>query len=192
MSGSDEAVFNRNRQGFLVMDCRQAQTFLALVVGQDHADARAEGAVSEHVEHCAVCQSFQRQLRVSQSALVEARLVPDSRRRLWPRVAERLAGLTCRPQFARFNIWVPTTIAAAACLLLVAVASQELQYRSDGYLSSAFSRQPEPRDLFQTDPEFAANRGELPSAVDLHRWRDRHSPDAGSGELLPAMNRPRR
>jgi hypothetical protein len=155
------------------MDCRQAQSLVALMVGQDHADANLEGAVQQHVLQCASCRKFHSELVASQSLLGEARLYSDSRRRLWPQVAERLAELDRRPRFARFNVWVPTVVTAAACLLLVTVATLETQRPQGGILPGMVWQQPASRDLFLSDPEFSMHRGELPTADDLARWRRR-------------------
>jgi hypothetical protein len=78
-------------------------------------------------------------------------------------VAACIAEWERRPQFARFNVWVPSFAAAAACLLLVAV----------GLMEPA----PPARDLFKSDPMFAANRGQLISVEDLNRWQDLQSPE---------------
>lgn len=142
------------------MDCRQAQSFLALMVGQDHNDSAGEQHVRQHVTHCASCRRFHQDIGTAQVSLSEAGLQVQTRRHLWPRVAERLAELDRHPQFARFNVLVPTSVATVACLLLVAVTLLEPQQNSSAS-----------RDLFRTDPSFAATRGELPSQADLQRWQ---------------------
>lgn len=173
------------------MDCRQAQSLAALSVGQDHADPAIERALHQHLGECADCRRFHRQLIVSQAVLVECRVHPASRSRLWPRVAERLAELEQRPQFLRFNVWLPTSAAAAACLLLMTVAMVEVQRRDDAVARPVAARL-ESRDLFRTDPVFASNRGGLPSDNDLERWRRRLVEDMPGEfndlEVQPARN----
>ncbi len=138
--------FERVESGVSRMDCRQSQSFLALMVGQDHADSAAECLVRQHVVGCPSCRKFHAELLASQAALADSRIQVGARRQLWPRVAERLAELECRPQFARFNVWVPTAVAAAACLLLVAVAAVEMQRRDDSLFRSMAGNRPAVRD----------------------------------------------
>lgn len=173
------------------MDCRQAQPLLALLIGQDQSEDDIEAGVLEHVARCGACQQFQRQLMVSQEALAEARVYSETPRRLWPRLAERLAELERSPQFARFNVWVPTLAAAAACLLLISVASLETRRGDYSVFPGMAWENTTTRDLFQTDPEFTAHRGELPTAADLQRWRRRqlemNQPDMQTVKGPPAI-----
>ena len=157
------------------MDCRQSQALMALAVGQDHPAPDAESALHQHLEHCPGCRQVRRQLLKSQQALLESRLQPDPRRRLWPRIAE-LAELEQRPQFARFNVLVPSAVAAAACLLLVSVTLLEVSHR------------PPTRDLFVSDPAFNAQHGKLPTDEDLERWRRRRT--EGFSQELPVLAPP--
>lgn len=161
------------RCGVQVMDCRQAQSLMALMVGQDHGDSQSVDGLERHVEHCAACQKFHQDLQVSQSVLQEARLQVVFRRRVWPSVAARLSEAERTPRFARFNVWVPTAVATAACLLLVSVALFEVQRRNaELFPGMAWQGSPS-RDLFQTDPQFSASHGNLPSEADFERWLNR-------------------
>lgn len=165
------------------MDCRQAQSFLALMVGQDHNDSAGEQHVRQHVTQCASCRRFHQDIGTAQVSLSEAGLQVQTRRHLWPRVAERLAELDRRPQFARFNVLVPTSVATVACLLLVAVTLLDTQQNPSGS-----------RDLFRSDPSFAASRGELPSQADFQRWQQRQRNDFSmqQPELQQARDQVRR
>jgi hypothetical protein len=87
-------------------------------------------------------------------------------------VAACLAEWERRPQFARFNVWVPSCAAVAACLLLVSVAVLEVDQQTSRFLPSVVLDQPwASRDLYETDPNFAADRGEVISSRDIARWR---------------------
>lgn len=148
------------------------------MVGQDHGDAHSAEGLERHAGQCAACQKFQLDLQVSQTVLQEARLEVTFRRQLWPSVAARLSEFERSPRFARFNVWVPTTVAAAACLLLVSVALVEVQRRNAELFPGAVWQNmawqnSAKRDLFRTDPAFNSTHGELPSEADFERWLSR-------------------
>uniref|UniRef100_A0A7C2K259 Zf-HC2 domain-containing protein n=1 Tax=Schlesneria paludicola TaxID=360056 RepID=A0A7C2K259_9PLAN len=156
------------------MDCRQIQSVLALVVGQDPCDPADEQAVRAHLSNCPACRRFRQDLKVSHTALLESRTQPQFRRGLWPQVAACLADWESRPQFARFNVWVPSVAAVVACLLLVSVAALEVDHHSQQWLPSLVQeRTAPPRDLFN-DPDFSHNRGRLLSRDDVRRWYELH------------------
>lgn len=172
------------------IDCRTARTLVALQVGHDLPDAASLRSVTAHVEECSVCRAWQQQLLASQTVLTESRLMFEPHGKLWPRVAACLTEWERRPQFARFNVWIPTVVATAACLLLVAVATLEMQRHNGGLSLEMVWQSPSPRDLFRTDPAFAANHGQFPSAEDVQRWRWRGAGlDSRGLELQPARNR---
>jgi hypothetical protein len=163
-----------------MMDCRQAQSVLALAVGQDGCDPVAEDAVRAHLAACPQCRKVQRDMEAAHAALLESRSQPRFRHGLWPQVAACIAEWERRPQFARFNVWVPSFAAAAACLLLVTV----------GLLQPS----PPSRDLFKSDPMFASDRGHLISVEDLARWQDLQSPglqQAGRPVVAPRLEQQR-
>jgi len=154
------------------MDCRQVQSVLALAVGQDACDPAAEQTVRAHLAACPVCRRTQRDLETAHAALLESRTQPAFRRGLWPQVAACLAEWERRPQFARFNVWVPSLAAVAACLLLVSVAVFEVDQHTGRLLPSVVLDQPSAsRNLYDSDPNFAADRGKVISARDIARWQ---------------------
>lgn len=156
------------------MNCRHVQSLLSLAVGQDAADPTAEESIRVHLASCAVCSQVQRNLEAAHLALLESRTQPRLRRGLWPQVAACIADWERRPQFARFNVWVPSCAAVAACVLLVSVAVLEVD-ETHRWLPSVVMDRPEQRNLFVTDPDFASDRGQVISAEDISRWRQQDS-----------------
>lgn len=170
------------------MDCRQVQSVLALAVGQDLSDVTTLEAVREHVGRCPACQRLEQQFAVAHAALLDSRTVPRLRRGLWPQVAQCIADWDRRPQFARFNVWVPSLAAVAACVLLVTVAVLEVDQSGPQWLSGVRAEQSASasRNLFATDPRFAKSRGDFLSPQDVARWRQFQSP------TQPVQSRPYR
>lgn len=162
------------------MDCQQAEATLSLWVGSDLDDADHAQLLHSHLEVCPRCRRRSQEFVAAHTALQEARvrpleegLPPDSSS-LWPRVKARLVEWESRPQFAKFNVWVPTVVATAACSVLVLVALVELQRKMERW-SSAPSLIAQPwgaqDDLFRSDPMFASSRGRALSRDDLERWQ---------------------
>lgn len=165
------------------MNCRQAQTYLALAAGQDLEDDSIEPQLRVHLKGCPGCRQQAGHLSEVPAILSEARLSLAQSPRLWPRVSAALAELDRKPQFARFNVWVPSTMAAAACGLLFGVAMLEVNQDSGSLLSRLSPPAVQKRDLFRTDPQFATTRGQFPSEGDVQRW-------TGKNELPPALREP--
>lgn len=153
------------------MDCRQMQPLLALMVGQDLPDSDLERSVTQHLQQCPACRERRQSLAMSRSVLLDAQRSVRVRGGLWPRIAARLPQYDRRRQLARFNVWVPTAVAALACTLLVAVAAVEV-HRKVNPQSAAFVRglEPRSRNLFDSDPTFAKSRGQLINANDVAHW----------------------
>lgn len=167
------------------MDCRQMQPLLALMVGQDLPDTGLEHAVTQHLQQCPACRERRQSLAMSRSVLLDAQPLVRYRGGLWPRIAARLPQYDRRRQLARFNVWVPTAVAALACSLLVAVAAVEIQRKvnpqAGGYVRGV---QPPARNLFVSDPTFAKSHGKLIDANDVANWNQTQ------GETLqPARHR---
>lgn len=171
------------------MDCRQAKHWIALIAGQDPTDSQVAAGVQQHLRSCPACRDYHESCGQTLSVLADSRRVPDPRRRLWPAVARRLAELDVQPPFLRFNVWIPTALASAACLFLVSVAMLEIQRESAR--SSQWQAASE-RDLFQSDPKFNTNRGQLPNRTDFVRWGlkpgDQVPQDFNRLELRPARS----
>jgi hypothetical protein len=145
------------------MDCRQAESLLALWAGNDLDEIDPARQVQAHLDACEHCRQRSREFVVAHTALQEARCDAPDLCNLWPRVKARLVEWERSPRFAKFNVWVPTAVAAVACSLLVFVASVEVQRK--------LQRQPA-RDLFRDDENLARSRGQLVSPYDLERWRE--------------------
>lgn len=154
------------------MDCRQIQPLLALSVGQDLPDSTFERSVNLHLQQCPACRERRQALVMSRAVLQDAQRTAYPRGGLWPRVATQLARLDRRQPLARFNVWVPTAVAALACSLLVMVAAVEVQRKvSPGSAPLVRSLQPQSRDLFRTEPKFVKSNGRLITEEDVAHWR---------------------
>ncbi len=151
----------------MTMHCEQAHAALALWVGQDLTDVADQRALDEHLAGCPQCRSEQVAFVAAQRVLREAQQPSVRPAGLWPKVSARLTAWDKRPQYQRFNVWVPTVAAALACSVLVGVAIYEVQQRvTESEMLAAQSR-----NLFLTDPEFAASNGRVISPQDVHRWQ---------------------
>lgn len=168
------------------MDCRQIQPLLALAVGQDLPDETFERSVTLHLQQCPSCRERRQALAMSRAVLQDAQRSARSTGGLWPRIAVQLARLERRPPLARFNVWVPTAVAALACSILVTVAAIEVHQKvSSGSAPLVRSVQPTPRNLFISDPAFSRSRGQMLSEEDVAQWRQ------SQGESLkPASYQP--
>lgn len=168
------------------MDCRQIEPLLALSVGQDLPDSTFERTVTLHLQQCPACRERRQALSMSRAVLQDAQRTVRSTGGLWPRVAIQLARLERRPPLARFNVWVPTAVAALACSLMVTVAAIEVTRKVNSQ-STAFARPLESRsrNLFVDDPTFARSRGRLINQRDLAEWRQ-----SQSESLQPASYQP--
>jgi hypothetical protein len=149
------------------MDCQQAESLLALWVGNDLDHAEQSRLLQMHLEACPHCRQRSLEFVVAETALQEARVngtdgVASESSSLWPRVKARLLEWERCPHFAKFNVWVPTAIATVACSLLVMVASIEVQRRVQG----------QARNLFVSDPDFNSSRGSRLTREDFERWQD--------------------
>ena len=96
--------------------------------------------------------------------------------RCWSRGRSRsfgaVSGRRSRPALRNGNVWVPSFAAVAACVLLVSVAVLEVDRHGSRWLPSVvLDPADQPRDLFLTDPDFAAHRGQVISAEDIARWQ---------------------
>ncbi len=154
------------------MDCRQIQPLLALSVGQDLPDSTFERSVTLHLQQCPACRERRQALVMSRAVLQDAQRMARPTGGLWPRVAARLARLDRRPPLARFNVWVPTAVAALACSLLVTVAAVEVHRKvHPGAAPLVRSLPQKDRDLFVSEPSFVKSNGRLISEEDMAHWR---------------------
>ncbi len=154
------------------MDCRQIQPLLALSVGQDLPDSTFELSVTVHLQQCPACRQRRQALVMSRAVLQDAQRTVQPSVGLWPKVAVRLARLDRRAPLARFNVWVPTAVAALACSILVTVAAVEVHRKvSPGAAPLVRSLEPKSRNLFHSDPTFVKSNGRLISDEDMAQWR---------------------
>lgn len=148
------------------------QPLLALSVGQDLPDSTLERSVTLHLQQCPACRERRQALVMSRAVLQDAQRMSRPAGGLWPRVAMQLARLDRRPPLARFNVWVPTAVAALACSILVTVAAVEVGRKvNPGAAPLVRSLQPKPRDLFKSEPSFVKSSGRLISEDDVAQWR---------------------
>lgn len=154
------------------MDCRQIQPLLALSVGQDLPDAGLERTVSLHLQQCPACRERRQALAMARAVLQDSQRTARSLGGVWPRVAAQLARFDRRAPLARFNVWVPTAVAALACGILVAIAAIEV-HRKVNPNTTVLVRPfvPPSRNLFESDPTFVKSHGRLINEEDLAHWR---------------------
>ncbi len=154
------------------MDCRQIQPLLALSVGQDLPDVGLDRTVGLHLQQCPVCRERRQALAMSRAVLQDAQRTARSTGGLWPRVSAQLARLDRRAPLARFNVWVPTAVAALACGILMTIAAVEI-HRKVNPNATVFVRPLEPRsrNLFESDPAFVRSQGRLINEEDIAQWQ---------------------
>ena len=168
------------------MDCQQIQPLLALAVGQDLPDGDCERTVTLHLQQCPNCREHRQALAMARSVLQDAQPTVRLGGGLWPRISAQLAECQNRRPLARFNVWVPTVVAAMACGILVAIAALEISKKVNPQTTVFIrSMQAPTRNLFDTDPTFSKSHGRLISEQDVAAWRQ------SQGELVqPARYQP--
>lgn len=154
------------------MDCRQIQPLLALAVGQDLPDEGCEQTVLLHLQQCPACRERRQALAMARSVLQDAQPMARIGGGLWPRISAQLTDHRNHRPLARFNVWVPTVVAAMACSILVGIAALEISKRVNPQ-TTVFIRsiQSPSRNLFDTDPAFSQSHGRLISEQDVAAWR---------------------
>jgi predicted anti-sigma-YlaC factor YlaD len=122
------------------MNCRQAKLEIALCVGEDLTDADRREQLRRHLTGCPECRTHFKQLKGMFQVLEEAeeQQTYDSADSLWPSLAGRLGQPRPRRQGPRFNGWVPFSVMAAACVLLMIV--METQPSDDTVISGWMGR----------------------------------------------------
>jgi hypothetical protein len=112
------------------MNCKQAKTQVALMIGND-LEPRALEDVRTHLGQCVGCRQHFEQLS---SALEVLQAPPRSwnpeHESLWPKLSTRLASSTAGQKPHRLSGWAPTLAVAAACLAMFWVVSS--QWPADG------------------------------------------------------------
>lgn len=101
------------------MNCREAKTELALLVGNDLPDPADREALKRHVSTCPTCRAQYRQLKQAFSVLEqsEKECTYETRDSLWPAVSARLTKRRSEPQL-NLRKWWPLGSFLAACLLV--------------------------------------------------------------------------
>jgi hypothetical protein len=201
-----------------LLSCREARAWVALAAGHDLPDADEQQRLAMHLRECAACRRFQLEMAASQRVLATvaaAGIGPDSSAAtktsrksaspVWDRVGPRLARLPRRNSGLfggasssvvdrpRFNGWLPATVVAAACLMIVVAAANPYLsgrgVRLDQFGASANLHE---RNLFETDenfanaplqnPAFNMPIGVMPAGADPKVFR-------GEWTVLPSANR---
>lgn len=122
------------------MNCRQAKTEIALCVGEDLTDANRRERLRQHLSGCPECRGHFKRLKGMFRVLEQAeeQRTYDSADSLWPNLRSRLGQPRPRLQGPRFNGWVPFSVMAAACVLLMIV--METQPTADTVIYSGMAR----------------------------------------------------
>ena len=107
------------------MNCSQARSGLALLVGQD-LDDKGRLDLERHLAVCPCCRHARQQLEQVMSVLQVANAgeSPDLSDSLWPDLSERIRVRQRYRRQERFNGWVPALAVTAACLTIVVFASR--------------------------------------------------------------------
>jgi hypothetical protein len=109
------------------MNCRQAKREIALCVGEDLTDADRREKLRHHLTGCPECRTHYKRLKGMFHVLeqAEGQRTYDSADSLWPALVGRLGQPRSPLQGPRFNGWVPFSVMAAACVLLMIVMEMQ-------------------------------------------------------------------
>ena len=119
------------------MNCRQAKLDIALCVGEDLTDADRREKLRQHLTGCRECRSHLKRLKGMFHVLekAEGQQTYDSADSLWPELVGRLGHPRPKSPGPHFNGWVPFSVMAAACVLLMIV--MEMQPETNTAVSSS-------------------------------------------------------
>ncbi len=201
-----------------LLSCREARAWVALAAGHDLPDADEQQRLAMHLRECAACRRFQLEMAESQRVLATVaaagvgldsssttKTTRKSTSPVWDRVGPRLARLPRRngglfgyasssvADRPRFNGWLPASVVAAACLMIVvAAANPYLSGRGVRLDQFGASTNLHERNLFETDENFAnaplqnpalnGPIGVMPAGADPKVFR-------GEWTVLPSANR---
>lgn len=109
------------------MNCRQAKRDIALCVGEDLTDADRRQKLRHHLTGCPECRAHFKRLKGMFHVLeqAECQQTYDTTDSLWPGLVGRLGRPRPPLQGPRFNGWVPFSVMAAACVLLMIVMEMQ-------------------------------------------------------------------
>lgn len=124
------------------MNCRHAKMEIALCVGEDLTDADRREQLRQHLTGCRECRAHFKRLKGMFQVLEQAeeQQTYDTADSLWPSLSGRLGQPRTRRQGPRFNGWVPFSVMAAACILLMIV--MQTQPTENTYISGWMVRNP--------------------------------------------------
>jgi len=159
---------------------------IALCVGEDLTDADRRENLRHHLARCPECRAHFKRLKGMFHVLEQAdeQRTYDSTGSLWPGLMSRLGQPRPRMQGPRFNGWVPFSVMAAACVLLMIV--METQPTPDTAISNSIGRGVGVLDAgipFHQDPS------REPPAVDHRQESDVFDP-TGQPAATPVDGRP--
>ena len=114
------------------MNCREARTEIALLVGNDLEDASARELLRQHVSGCPECRQYYRQMKQSFKVLEQADKSEtyETRESLWPAVSQRLQHR--RPEAPSRRQWWPIATFLAACVVVVAIINAPMPQHAPG------------------------------------------------------------
>lgn len=122
------------------MNCRQAKREIALCVGEDLTDADRRAELRGHLTGCPDCREHLKRLKGMFQVFerAEGQQTYDCADSIWPGLSGRLGQPRPRLPGPRFNGWVPFSVMAAACVLLMIV--MEMQPSSGTPVSGSLMR----------------------------------------------------
>jgi len=150
------------------MNCRRAQTDIALWAGNDLSEIDCQ-SLQRHLEVCPKCRDYKAHMQAIMQVVDECPLRDEADEAsksavaegLWPSLASRLVSLPT-PRNDRFNGWIPAIAVAAVCLAMLMVASPQDAFPPT---SSAVPNETDPADT-EWSHETNASASNLEAASD--------------------------
>ena len=106
------------------MNCKQAKTHVALLIGNDLEPA-ALADVRNHLGQCVSCrQHFEKLSSCLEVLQAPPRGYSPEEESLWPKLSVQLASPTTGQKPHRLNGWAPSLAVAAACTAMFWIASK--------------------------------------------------------------------
>lgn len=136
------------------MNCKRAQSEIALWVGGDLDDASI-AALGQHLNRCPACDRVRLQMQRAMSALEDQPAAESSLHdSIWPEVSKQLP--QSLPQGDRFNGWLPAIAMAAVCCLMLTIATMtptnSPALNSESAINSTWEREQSSHDHYVPHP----------------------------------------
>ena len=166
------------------MNCKQAKTQVALLIGND-LEPTALQEVRNHLGQCAGCrQHFERLSSCLEVLQAPPRAWNSEDESLWPKLSARLASANAGQKPHRLSGWAPTLAVAAACTAMFWVASS--RWSADQPVDSPiFNRsqlQPQP---VGNPPSFDEGGSPSRKRIESRPHRSLHDPSGDESDIIP-------